>query len=140
MLHCDEYIAAMTFCKGQLPESKLHHSLIKTQSNTMAKVPRRAQKYINLEEKLEARWLRKIANFDRKVSDDLRMRNEANKASQWRDPSGHNNARNNVKDPLDPFKQFSLSVPLTQMVNYLEGKKFIRWPRKITSYLSKRNN
>lgn len=30
VLHCNESIAAMTFFKGLLPESKLHYSLVKT--------------------------------------------------------------------------------------------------------------
>lgn len=55
MLHCDKSIAAMAFCKGLLLESKLHYSLIKTQSDTMAEVLRWVQKYINLKEELEAK-------------------------------------------------------------------------------------
>lgn len=55
ILYCDKSIATMAFDKGLLPESRLHHSLVKTQPDTMAEVFRRAQKYINLKEELEAK-------------------------------------------------------------------------------------
>lgn len=70
----------MVFYKGLLPDNKLHHSLVKIQLDIMAEVLRRKQKYINLEEELEAQWLRKIVNLDRKVSDDLKRHDEANRA------------------------------------------------------------
>lgn len=136
VLHYDESITVMTFCKGLLPESKLHQSLVKTRSNTMAEVLSRTQKYINL----EAEQLRKIIHFNRRMSKDSRKCDKINKASQRRDPSKRNTTRNDAKDASDPFKQFSLNVTLTYKVNYLKGKNFVRRPRKMTSDLAKKDN
>lgn len=112
VLHCDESIAVVAFCKGLLPKSRLHHSLVKIQPNMMVEVLKQAQKYINLEEELEAEQLRKVAISYRRALDDLRKRDEAYKASQRKDQNRHNNSRNDVKDSLDPFKHFNLSVTL----------------------------
>lgn len=84
--------------------------------------------------------LTKIVSLDRRTSDDSRKQDEANKASQHRDQNGRNNSYNDLKDSLDPFKQFSLSVMLAQMVNYLEGKKFVRWLKKMVFDPVKRDN
>lgn len=95
----------------------------------MAEVLKQAQKYINLEEELDTKRLRKVASSDRRAPNYSRKRDEANKAS-----------RNSAKDSPNPFKQFSLSITSAQMVNYLEGKKFVRWPKKIVSNQAKRDH
>lgn len=64
MLHCDESVVAIVFYKGLLPKSKLYHSLVKFRPKTMAEVLRHAQKYINLEEELKVKQLKKMTNFD----------------------------------------------------------------------------
>lgn len=106
----------------------------------MAKVLKQVQKYINLEEELEAEQLKKVVSLDWRALDDLRKQDEANRASQRKDQRKHNNPRNNVKDFPDPFKQFSFGVNPAQMVNYLKGKKFVKWPKKMIYDPAKRDN
>lgn len=63
ILHYDKSIVAMVFNKVLLPESRLHHSLVKTRLDMIAKVLRWAQKYINLEEEFKAKQLRKVVSL-----------------------------------------------------------------------------
>lgn len=85
VLYCDESIAAMVFYKGLVVERKIHCTLVKTKLDTMAKVLRWAQKYINLEEELEVEQMRKTTNSDQRMLEDTKKCDEVSKATQRRD-------------------------------------------------------
>lgn len=64
VLYCDKSVVVMAFYKDLLSDNKSHHFLVKTRPEIMAEVHKGAYKYINLEEELDAGWLRKRTNYE----------------------------------------------------------------------------